>query len=377
MTSRKRDLESFREVSPPPLRKKQAKTAQSLPTSNQPISARDSGRMSLRIFSWNVNGVGPLIQRNITSFFGPASAKTAPIRDFLSRHGWPQLVCLQEVKIKASDEVSQRALEVAVNLGGGSDDAPTYVVRFCLPRDKFNARGFGGKLYGVACIVREDFWNRQVLRCREVDWDLEGRVLVLETRSKLAIFNIYAVNGTDSPYKNSQTGELAGTRHDRKLQFHKHLLDECRALEKRGFALALAGDFNIARTALDAHPTLRTSPQHVLNRADFNKKFIDEGLRAVDTFRHLHGSQRKFTYYPRGRDWGSGCDRVDLILISNLLKGSLLEADMLDSPAERGPSDHVPLFVTITGDQEEDSKNAIVRGERSPQTQSVNKSSPD
>ena len=75
-----------------------------------------------------------------------------------------------------------------------------------------------------------------------------------------------------------------------------------------------------------------------------------DGLQGVDVFRYLHGKTRKYTYYPRNKEWGSSCDRVDLIIASKRLAGEagiLLEADIFNSPRERGPSDHVPFFVTL------------------------------
>ncbi|KAJ9144187.1 hypothetical protein NKR23_g6120 [Pleurostoma richardsiae] len=145
-----------------------------------------------------------------------------------------------------------------------------------------------------------------------------------------------------------------GTRHDFKLAFHNRLRDECLELEDRGFHVIIAGDLNIARGPLDGYPNLRTWPaQHCLNRADFNTKFFspEENERAdayvgpspskraipdnadsteprssraqradrfdgVDVFRALHDGERKYTYYPRTREWGASCDRVDLIITS-------------------------------------------------------------
>jgi exonuclease III len=156
---------------------------------------------------------------------------------------------------------------------------------------------------------------------------------------------------------------VLGTRHDRKLAFHRHLLAECLALEKDGWKVILAGDFNVAREEIDGYPYLRTQPhQHVFNRKDFNRKFFEDvdGLMAIDTWRHVHGRRRGYTYYPRGREWGSSCDRVDLIMVSRgfideLQQGKksgsfvdqvrLVNAGIEESVAERGPSDHVPLWV--------------------------------
>jgi len=179
-----------------------------------------------------------------------------------------------------------------------------------------------------------------------------SRVFVVETRSMLSIWNIYAVNGTSNAWRNSATGVMIGTRHDRKLAFHKLLMDESRRLERNGYQVVLAGDMDIAPAFIDGFPRLRTKPeQHVANRKDFNDKFFDstKGLQGVNSYRYLHPKQKKYTYHPRNVAWRTSCDRVDLIVVSKTLadKGILVEADIEESQAERGPSDHCPHFVTI------------------------------
>ena len=115
---------------------------------------------------------------------------------------------------------------------------------------------------------------------------------------------------------------------------------------------------NIARAPVDGYPHLRMGDAHVRNRRDFEEKFMEEGgggLGMVDSFRRVNGEGvRKFSYRPRGREWGAGCDRVDLILVDGRLGGkggggggAVVEADILDEEGERGPSDHVPLYVTV------------------------------
>jgi len=351
------------DISPPPTKRRRRNDDQAIPsTQEQAISPASSTPSDLSIYSWNINGIQPFIQKPITSFFTQASSSpsqpTASLRGFLRRHAWPTMLFLQEVKIDPDDTATQRAVERAVRPSDVSSDEPDYRAFFCLPRDKYNARAFGRKVYGVCSIVRADFLSETRATVRTVDWDLEGRFQIIETeaaggRPPLSIWNIYAVNGTDLPYKDPQTGEVTGTRHDRKLAVHKLLLEECKDLERRGFAVILAGDLNIARATIDGHPKLRTRPeQHVRNRADFNKKFSDdsEGLRAVDTFRHLHPDEKRYTYHPRGGPFGYSCDRVDLIFCSGSLADNVVSAGMLDTPAERGPSDHVPLFATFSFD---------------------------
>lgn len=424
-----------REISPPPLKRRKVE-----PSNLDLVEALRGERgqvlgpedmnitkpCAIRIFSWNINGIQALLPASkppITTFFKPTrkpnqtSSRTVPgstgpeseapchgnpLRAFLQRHRWPEVLFLQELKINPSDQKTPAALLCAINTSTGSQNIlvpqTKYTLDVNLPRDKHNARGFGGKLYGVGTLLREDFANQHVAAIRHADWDLEGRVTIVElhtaardtipstietsnprtpvsdSRRPLALLNIYAVNGTTAPYRSPDTGKPAGTRHDHKLAFHARLRAECIDLERRGFGVVVAGDLNIARGRLDGHPGLRTFPrQHCVNRADFNRKFFGEddnaraeaylgersrertgdeaaGFDGVDVFRALKGRERRYTYHPRGGDeWGSSCDRVDFIVASKALcdAGRVVDTDILDSPQERGTSDHVPLWVKV------------------------------
>lgn len=342
-----------RSISPPVIRRKCARSANHVENVFKPDLSE------IKIYSWNVNGVGPLLQKKI-SF---QSDTSCPIRTFLRRHNWPHFLFLQEVKINRNDNATQRRLQLAAN-EVVTNGEPTYEAHFSLPRDKFNATGFGGKVHGVATLIRHDL-TPDITATRCPDWDLEGRVLIHEIKGQLVVINGYWVNGTSNPYRDPTSGIVSGTRHDHKLRFHQHMLDEVLDLEKSGASVILAGDMNVARARIDGHPNLRTSPiDHVKNRADFNAKFFtdENGMKGVDVFRHLHGDQKKFTYYSRGRPWGESCDRVDLIIISrHLLEGrkAHINADICDNALDRGHSDHVPLWISVRIPQE---TNSQVRG---------------
>ncbi len=235
-----------------------------------------------------------------------------------------------------------------------------YDADFCLPRDRYNATGFGGRVYGVCTLIRQDI--APDAKIKTVDWDLEGRVQIVELPSSgLVLFNIYAVNGTTNDYRDSDTGKVIGNRHDRKKAFHSLLANHVRHYEQNGWHVIIAGDINISRTSIDSFPQLRMGADHVANRADFEEKFI-KGLGMLDTFRLLHGERRKYSYRPRIKPWGAGGDRVDMILATKGLKEAVKGADVLDSELERGPSDHVPLFLEIQvppRHKDEDSPNAM------------------
>ncbi|KAG8530155.1 uncharacterized protein KY384_005638 [Bacidia gigantensis] len=367
------DMTSSPLVSPPPLKRRRV----SLPErpcvaissdisdpGEHGVSSRGScPPHALRVFSWNVNGIDPFLPDNtpkITTFLSSPPQTEKPtthqsIRASLLDWSWPHIVCLQEVKIAPTDIKTQAAFKRQVNTSlavendgdhdGESPQDHHYDVHFSLPRDKYNATGFGGKVHGVCTLVRQDLPG---VKIGTVKWDLEGRVIICEmTTDQLAVINVYAVNGTMYDYRDPESGKVIGTRHDRKRSFHTHLCNEVKAYEAKGWNVVIIGDINISRSSKDSFPQLRLGEAHVRNRADFERKFITE-LRMVDTFRFLKRDERKYTYRPTNKPWGEGGDRVDMALVTKGLSSRLEDADMLDTEKDRGPSDHVPLYISLS-----------------------------
>lgn len=272
---------------------------------------------------------------------------SSPLKQFLKQHDWPQVLCLQEVKIDPTDSVAKAAVEKTAN---GSEE-PSYIAHFSLPRDKHNARGWGGKVYGVCTLLRTDITATSTTR--EVDWDLEGRVLITTFEEwKLVVINGYWVKGTMNPYRDSSTGAVVGTRHDWKRAFHSRTLGGVQRAENQGYNVVLVGDMNVARDAMDGYPGIRLGKEPVINQRDFNAKFFDDedGMRGVDTWRHLHGEKRGYTSHGESaEEWGRSCDRVDLGIVSRSLveKSALVGAGIWESVEERGGSEHVPIEVVI------------------------------
>lgn len=360
--SKRRRVTLDRDISPPQLRRKKDDNA-AFQTPKKRSEGVESQYNRVEIISWNVNGITHLLpktQRSIKSFFNRRSPSPqgesdeveilqSPLRSFLKRHSWPAMLCLQEVKISPKDEATKRAVFKAAN--DSSSDGPLYQAHFSLPRDKHNAKGFGGKVYGVCTLIRDDLPPDS--KTTEVDWDLEGRVLVTTIDDwKLVVINGYWVNGTTNPYRDSESGEVTGTRHDRKRLFHSLMLEEVQLHENNGFNVVLVGDMNIARTPIDGYPGIRLGLEHVKNRADFNAKFFDDekGMRGIDTWRHVRGDKRGFTYHGEpAEEWGRSCDRVDLGIVSRGLvgNGALVDAEIYENVDERGESDHCPLSVVL------------------------------
>src|SRR5690349_13028049 len=122
--------------------------------------------------------------------------------------GMPEVVCLQELRIRASDAEAIAALESSL---------PGYRCHHALPRDPRNVTFRGGRMYGVATFAKGR-WRREAPA-----WDLEGRVVVVRRRG-LAVVNVYAVNGTSKPWFD-EAGRVAGDRHALKRRFQSSVLD--------------------------------------------------------------------------------------------------------------------------------------------------------
>ena len=248
-------------------------------------------------------------------------ARIAELPAIAAELGDPDILCLQELRIRAQDAADVAALERAL---------PGYTCHASLPRDPRNVRFRGGRAYGVATFVRGE--ARGVVP----DWDREGRVVVTRAND-LTVINIYAVNGTSSPYFDEH-GKSAGDRHAFKRRFQTQVFALAQELAPN---VIIAGDWNVSRTALDTHPRLRTEEPHALARAELNAQLAASGF--VEIWRHLHPDERGYTWFnPRSRALDAA--RVDYIVVSPDLVPRVRAASIL--PRHRW-SDHAPLVLDL------------------------------
>ena len=262
----------------------------------------------MKVVAWNIENALP---------------RLAALPAVVQALGAPDVLCLQELRIRRLDADAVRALEGAL---------PGYRCYHSLARDPRNVTFRGGRMYGVATFVRGR-WRAEV-----PEWDLEGRVVVVR-KSGLAIVNVYAVNGTAKPYFDA-TGHVAGDRHELKRRFQTSVMDLGRELRHDG-GVIMAGDWNVSRTAEDTYPRLRTEEPHARARAELNARMIADGF--VDIWRERHPKDRSYTWFNR-RARGLDAARVDYILVSEDLVPRVRAADILD----RQPwSDHAPVRVEL------------------------------
>ncbi|KAI0750792.1 Endonuclease/exonuclease/phosphatase [Daedaleopsis nitida] len=282
-----------------------------------------------RILSWNVETPVPFLQlsgskaraaANGTPNIVPGS-KPALLRDLIRRHDFPDFVCLQEVRARHTDKEWIAALRLAANFGrhGGAlgltpkpkglkarsangsshaaDEAeePKYTLYHSLSRATRGQRHFG-----VATFVRDP---DTIAAAREVTWDAEGRIHILEMKAGWALVNVYALNGSEFMWRDPLGEAAPKTRNERKREFNRLLMLECKAMQQRGLRVVLIGDFNISLTNMDCHPRLRTEYPHGLARSEFREQFFP-GVNVVDVFRELHPGLKAYSWFAKGKPQG-------------------------------------------------------------------------
>jgi len=280
----------------------------------------------MRIASWNIENLAPWLADDAMG-----------LPSLHERLGSPDVLCLQEVRIRPGDQALVARMHAAL---------PGFACHASLNHDTHNGRFRGGRAYGVATWLRAEL-EATPLRFA---WDTEGRVIVSALSSLgLAVVNVYAVNGTHRPYWDAERGALYGDRHQFKQRFIERLGDEAQALAAHGLELALTGDWNISRSRLDTTPRLRTEEPHATARRRFNEEFIG-GLRLTDALRQLHPEALAYTWFnPRSRHRLDAA-RVDFALLSEGLLPHLAGAGIDADPAARPGSDHAPLWIELDVD---------------------------
>ena len=276
----------------------------------------------MRGVSWNIENLAPWLD-----------GEPSPLAAQHARVGSPDVLCLQEVRIRPQDEDRIARMHAAL---------PGFTCHASLNRDRHNGGFRGGRAYGVATWLRDEL---EAIPLRFA-WDSEGRVIVTGVPSLgLAIVNVYAVNGSSRPHRDAAHGAPHGTRHEFKQRFIERLGDELQALREQGTELLLMGDWNVSRTRQDTTPRLRTEEPHATARRRFNDEFV-AGLDLIDAFRHLHPDDRAYTWFnPRSRRPDAA--RVDFALLGRGLLPRLADAGIDALPEMRPGSDHAPVWIEL------------------------------
>lgn len=247
----------------------------------------------MKVATWNVNGL---------------RKRHEEVRAWIEREQ-PDVVCLQEIKTPA-DKVPAALTDA---LGG------------------YHAHWHGAGGYsGVALLLRRARFGPHVAFTHPA-LDFEQRIVVAE-HGELVLASVYIPNG--------------GKDYKAKLRFLDGLIAWAGELHRAGRHLVLSGDFNVAHTDHDVHPSERREVigQLPAERARIDRLFADGAL--VDVLRRSHpDDDRLFTWWApwrqmRERNIGW---RLDVIAAAR----ALVDDDAHAYASRDGTSDHGPVIAHL------------------------------
>jgi exodeoxyribonuclease-3 len=229
----------------------------------------------------------------------------------------PDIVCLQE--LKATDE-----------------EFPTKAIE----KAGYSAVWHGQKTWnGVAILARR---REPVLIRTGLPGDRNDREAryIEAAINGVIVANLYLPNGNPQP----------GPKFDYKLKWFKRLQRHALKFVKQDLPVVLAGDYNVAPTALDIYPT-RSWDNDALVQPQSREAFktlVSQGW--TDAIRELHPGQPMFTFwdYKRNRWPRDAGLRLDHLLLSPALAPRLLKAGIdRKVRGEDGASDHAPAWIVL------------------------------
>lgn len=252
--------------------------------------------MSIRIISWNINGIRAAVKRGLVDFIKKDKA---------------DIYCLQEVK--ASQNQIDLRLKEYIGYWNSAKKA-----------------GYSGvltlsKLEPKAVIIGD----------RDSDWDDEGRVIITKF-DKFTLLNVYFPNGK------KDRGRLMY-----KLEFYEYFLQYINKLRDQGEKIVFCGDVNTAHREIDlARPK---ENENISGFLEIERKWLDklEQNGYIDTYRWLHPQEIGYSWWsPRSgaRKRNIGW-RIDYFFVSDNLKNQIKKAFIL--PEVQG-SDHCPIGIELS-----------------------------
>lgn len=252
-------------------------------------------KRSLKIISWNVNGVRSALKKGLEGF--------------VSRYR-PDILCLQETKVAAGD------VEIAW---------PAYQQYWNYARKK----GYSG-----TAVFSREAALKAVLGMGIPKHDQEGRLITLEFPA-FYLVNVYV------PKSRRDLSRLSYRTREWDADFLRYL----KKLEKKKPVL-FAGDLNVAHQEMDlANPR---SNQQNSGFTPQERQGFENFLRAgfVDVFRVLHPQAAQYTWWsnrPGCRDRNIGW-RIDYFLLSRKLLPQVKRCEIMTQI--RG-SDHCPVLIEL------------------------------
>ena len=169
--------------------------------------------------------------------------------------------------------------------------------------------------------------------------DREARYIEAAVRGVI-VASLYLPNGNPQP----------GPKFDYKLDWFARLRRHAKTFIRQDLPVVLAGDYNVAPTALDIYPTRSWDEDALIqprSRAAF-ASLVAQGW--CDAVRALHPEQRIYTFwdYKRNRWPRDAGLRLDHLLLSPALAPRLMQAGVdRNLRGEEGASDHAPAWIVL------------------------------
>ena len=192
---------------------------------------------------------------------------------------------------------------------------------------------------GVAILARN---AEPVLTRTELPGDSDDREAryIEAAVAGIIVTSLYLPNGNPQP----------GPKFDYKLDWFRRLKSHAAKLIKQDIPVVLAGDYNVAPTALDIYPTKSWDKDALIqpkSRAAF-KSLVEQGW--CDAIRETHPSKPMFTFwdYKRNRWPRDAGLRLDHLLLSPTVAPRLIKAGVdRNIRGEEGASDHAPAWIVL------------------------------
>ncbi|MGM0569056.1 MAG: exodeoxyribonuclease III [Elusimicrobiota bacterium] len=254
---------------------------------------------SIKIVSWNVNGIRAAVRKNIMDWVNEDN---------------PDIICFQETRADESQMPSQIM------------NANSY-------RKYFSNHEFKKGYSGTALLSKREPENiSRGIGIKE--FDSEGRFLIARY-DKFTLFNVYFPNGKSSP-----------ERLDYKLSFYEAFLDYIEKLRSRGRPIIFTGDLNTAHKEIDLARPRQNS--HISGFLPVERRWIDKVIEKgyIDTFRIFNKEPGNYTWWSmrsRARERNVGW-RLDYFFVSPDLKPYIKNSEIY--PRVKG-SDHCPVALTL------------------------------
>jgi exodeoxyribonuclease-3 len=258
----------------------------------------------MKLITWNVAGLRAILSKNIE---GKRDTNDSNALQSIINEYNPDIICLQETKCP---------IDMKTNL-----EFPFSKIIASTTKKGYSGVGIFSKIIPLNII--------------EFPLNEEGRVICLEF-DNFYLINAYVPNSKPDLSRldyRINTWELTMREYINKLQEHKPII--------------YVGDFNTAPTEIDIHTVKghdRSAGFTIEERTSFSQML--EKCKLVDSYRLLHPTQRKYTYFSnfgKARQNNKGW-RIDGALLSNKIKKHIKKTDIL---SDVYGSDHVPYLLEI------------------------------